>query len=265
MYLMICLLLPCLLPGQNRNSSLESDETTITGTVVSSSRNTITVRTEGGQYQVFVLDGGTVRPATIPAGSRVRVISTSSGEAGVRSASNVVIAGTAPAGQQDVITGSNEVPPAVRNVEREIERQVRRFQVGVRGGMALDPELVTAGVHAQFNSGFSRNIFIRPSVEFGWGEVTTLFALNLEGIYRLPISPRGGRWAAYMGVGPGFTFLHQDFERGDRNIDFGEFHSDVGLNILGGIQYRSGMFFELRTSVYARPAPTLRFLVGYNF
>jgi hypothetical protein len=124
-------------------------------------------------------------------------------------------------------------------MEREIERQVRRFQLGVRGGFSLDPELLVAGVHTQIASGFSRNIIFRPNVEFGWGEVTTLFAVNLEAIYRLPFTPRGGRWAAYVGGGPGFSFLHQSFERGDRNIDFGEFDGDAGLNILGGIQYRS--------------------------
>jgi hypothetical protein len=105
-------------------------------------------------------------------------------------------------------------------------------------------------------------------VEFAYGEVTALFALNLEAIYRLPVSSRTGRWSTYVGVGPAFTFLHQNFEKdtgGGNRIDFGDFHYDVGLNILGGLRYRSGMFTELKTSVYAKPAPTLRLIVGYNF
>jgi hypothetical protein len=70
-----------------------------------------------------------------------------------------------------------------------------------------------------------------------------------------------------VGVGPGVNLLHQNFERTERDkrIDFGDFHSDVGLNILGGIRYRSGMFMELKTTVYSDPAPTFRMIVGYNF
>jgi hypothetical protein len=140
--------------------------------------------------------------------------------------------------------------------------------VGVRAGVALDPELVLIGVHAQAGPFFNPNVYLRPNVEFAWGEVTALFALNMEAIYRLPISSRQGRWSAYVGIGPGFTFLHQNFERttgeGSR-IDFGDFHYDVGLNILGGLRYRNGMFLELKTSVYSDPAPVLRLIVGYNF
>ena len=140
--------------------------------------------------------------------------------------------------------------------------------MGVRAGVALDPELILLGVHAQVGPFFNPDVFLRPNVEFAFGEVTALFALNMEAIYRLPVSSRQGRWSAYVGGGPGFSFLHQNFERtngeGDK-IDFGDFHSNVGLNILGGLRYRNGMFMELKTSVYSRPAPTLRLIIGYNF
>lgn len=33
----------------------------------------------------------------------------------------------------------------------------------------------------------------------------------------------------------------------------------------GGIRYRSGMFMELKTTVYSDPSPTLRLILGYNF
>ena len=160
------------------------------------------------------------------------------------------------------------VPAEVRGMERDIERQARRYQAGVRAGMALDPELILIGVQAQVGPFFNPNVYLRPNVEFAFGEVTALFALNLEAIYRLPVTSRVGRWSSYVGVGPGFNFLHQNFERNDgqgKRIDFGDFHSAVGLNILGGLRYRSGMFIELKTSVYASPAPTLRMIVGYNF
>ncbi len=140
--------------------------------------------------------------------------------------------------------------------------------MGVRTGVALDPELVLLGVHAQVGPFFNPDVYLRPNVEFAFGEVTSLFALNMEAIYRLPISSRQGRWSAHAGAGPGFTFLHQNFERNNgegRKIDFGDFHYDVGLNILGGLRYRSGMFLELKTSAYSKPAPVFRLIVGYNF
>ena len=103
--------------------------------------------------------------------------------------------------------------------------------------MALDPELVLVGVHAQVGPFFTPDLFLRPNVEFAFGEVTSMFGLNFEAIYRLPVSSRQGRWWTYFGLGPGFNFLHQNFERteGGSRIDFGDFHSDVGLNILGGL------------------------------
>jgi len=245
----------------------------MTGTVVSSSRNTLTVRNSSGQYQLFVFEGDVRRPANLTLGSQVRVTSTAGDDPGVRTVTEIAVVqpGTAGQGTADRGSGGSAViPPEVRQMEGAIEREVRRLQVGVRAGLALDPELVLIGVQAQVGPFFNSNVYFRPNVEFGFGEVTALFALNPEIIYRLPISSRrSGRVSSYIGVGPGFNFLHQNFERTDgstgKRIDFGDFHSDVGLNILAGIRYRSGMFMELKTSIYSDPSPTLRLIIGYNF
>jgi len=243
---------------------MAQDEETITGTVVSSSRNTLTVRS-GTRQHLFVFEPSTRKPATLPIGSQVRVASSPGEEPNVRVASAITILEAAAPGQDTAMASA--VPPEVRRLERDIERQVQRYQLGVRAGVALDPELVLVGVHAQVGPFFNRDVYFRPNVEFGIGEVTVLFAINPEVIYRLPISARQGRWSAYVGVGPGFNFLHQTFARNgnDKRIDFGDFRSDVGLNVLGGIRYRSGMFMELKTTVYSNPSPTLRLIVGYNF
>ena len=240
------------------------EESTFTGVVVSSTRSTLVVRGGEGQFRLFVFERNTARPA--PVGSQVRVTFTTGEEQDVRIASDVTILQAATAGQA---AGSSPViPPEVRRAERDIQRQVRRYQLGVRAGVALDPELILLGVHSQIGPFFNPNVFLRPNVEFAFGEVTALFGLNLEAIYRLPISSRQGRWSAYVGAGPGFNFIHQNFERSNgqgSRIDFGDFHSDTGLNILGGLRYRSGMFTELKTSVYSDSAPTLRLIIGYNF
>jgi hypothetical protein len=161
---------------------------------------------------------------------------------------------------------ADAIPPSVRRLEREIERSARRYGLGVRAGAALDPEVLLVGVHANLGSIFTRPLSLRPNVEFAFGEVTRLFAINPEVLYRLPFTPAGGRWTAYLGGGPSFAFIDQSFERaaeGDRNIDFDEFDFEAGLNVLTGIEFRNGMFMEAKTTVYA--TPHLRFIVGYNF
>ncbi len=246
------------------------DDAKLTGTVVSSSRSTVTVRTSDGRYQLFTFAPGARKPQTIPAGSQVQIISIATEDSLVRSATEVTVLPPASGSAESSQTQSPVVPPEVRGVEHDIERAARRYQLGVRGGVALDPELVLIGVNAQIGPFFNSNVFFRPNVEFAYGEVTALFAINPEVIYRLPLASRSGRWSTYVGIGPGFNFTHQDFERatggtGGSRIDFGDFSSDTTLNILGGMRYRSGLFTEIKTSIYATPSPTFRLIVGYNF
>jgi hypothetical protein len=276
----VLLLLLCATAGLPQNTSSAADETTTTGVMVSSTRNTLTVRTDDGNHRLFVVDRNTVRPASISKGERVRVVSIASDDPSVRVARIISLeeanrnqaavrgetsdqagSATAPRSQADV------VPPEIRQVENDIEREVRRYQGGVRAGVALDPELVMIGIQAQVGPFFNSNTYLRPNIEFGFGEVTALFGLNLEAIYRLPTSSNTGRWSSYVGIGPGFNFIHQSFARqnGGSRIDFGDFRSDTALNILGGIRYRSGLFGELRTSIYSDPAPRFRLIIGYNF
>jgi hypothetical protein len=255
--------------SQNVPASSQREESSLTGAVVSSTRNTLVVRGENGQYHLFVFDRDTEKPRTLTVGSSVRVVSIPGEEAGVQVAREITTLEAAPTAPKPSGTQpAQRVPPEIRRVERDIERQLRRFQAGIRAGMALDPELVLLGVHAQVGPFFNPDVYLRPNVEFAFGEVTTLFALNLEAIYRLPVSSRQGRWSAYVGAGPGLSLLHQNFERNTsegREIDFGEFSSDIGFNILGGLRYRNGMFLELKSSIYSRPAPALRLILGYNF
>jgi len=91
-----------------------------------------------------------------------------------------------------------------------------------------------------------------------------LIALNLEGIYRFSTPYRGGVWTPYVGAGPALIFIHQNFQQG-RDIDFGNFDYETGFNVLAGMQSRSGMFGELKTSLWSGPAPKLRLIVGYTF
>ena len=259
----------CLAPPRALSQATASTQTpgetptTATGTVVSASANVMVLRTEQG-HEVFIFDRYTAKPAKLAPGSTVRVLSRATGEPGVRLATDVILsAGPAAAQAKE---SPDAVPVSVRQLENDIERQARKYGMGFRAGAAMDPEVLLVGVHARMGPFFSKNASFRPNAEFAWGEVTKLFALNLEGIYRLPFTPRLGRWSAYAGAGPSFVFSRESFERFtgvDEPIDFGDFNFDVGLNILAGMEFRSGMFFEVKTTVYAEPH--LRLIFGYTF
>jgi hypothetical protein len=238
----------------------------VNGTVVRSSRNSLTVRTPDNQFIVFSFARGVRKPATIPVGAQVRVFSNLTEEQGLREATDITIV---PGGSAGTPTAENAptIPPEVGGLERGIERTARHYQIGIGAGVGLDPELILIGATGQFGPIFSPDLYFRPGVEFGWGQVTTLFALNPEVVYRLPLSARNGRWVTYVGGGPGFNFTHESFNEtsGGSSVSFHKLHGDTTLNILGGIQHRNGMFTELKTSVYAQSAPVLSLTIGYHF
>ena len=78
-------------------------------------------------------------------------------------------------------------------MQRDIERQMKRWRFGARMGAGLDPELFLIGVQARIGPLFSADFYLRPNAEFAFGELTDMIALNLEGAYRLPITFRHGR------------------------------------------------------------------------
>lgn len=236
---------------------------TIEGTVDSIGRQTMVIRTDDNRYQLFVFEGASARPKGITPGTRIRVLSSPTDEAGVWLAGRVTViepsATSASGAAQDVAPP----PKELTGVQREIERQMKRWRLGARMGAGLDPELFLIGVQARIGPFFSRDFYLRPNAEFAFGELTDMFALNLEGAYRLPITFRHGRWSAYVGAGPGLNFIHQGV--GTRDISFSNFNYETGFNIFSGIQFRRGTFGEVKTSLWANGVPTLRFVFGYNF
>jgi hypothetical protein len=241
------------------------------GTVVSSTRDTLVVRRDDGEFQLFRYERDATRPATLAQGARVRVTAGAADENGTRAATNVTVLSASTGGEPAAAGGTRDkgaqtapVPEKVRDVESEIRRESRRWRLGVRAGAAFNPELFMFGIHSQIGPIFHPRFQFRPSAEFDFGEVTDLIALNLEGVYRFATPYKEGRWTPYVGLGPALIFIHQNFEQG-REIDFGSFDYETGFNVLAGVQSRRGTFFELKTSLYSGPAPKLRLIVGYTF
>jgi hypothetical protein len=254
----------------SQSSSNAQDDGAVEGTIVASSRITFVVRSDDNRFHVFTFDRDTNRPRALAVGTRVRVNSDQGDQAGARHATDVTVvdqaqgAGTANSSARNAAP----VPPSVRNVESQIQRDARRWRLGARAGVGLDPELIMFGIHSQAGPVFNRNVFFRPNADFAWGEITDMVALNLEAVYRIPTTTHRGEWAPYFGGGPSLNFIHQSFQTKtgqSRNISFGNFDYETGFNILMGLQNRHGTFFEVKTSLYSAPAPVLRLIVGRNF
>jgi hypothetical protein len=129
----------------------------------------------------------------------------------------------------------------------------------------MDPELLIVGAHAKMGPIFNRNISFRPSVEFGFGEVTKFVAINLDTAYRLTLTPRWSSWSMYLAAGPSLGFSQQNFERTISGIDWGNLEFTPSLDIVAGLEFRRGFIVEGRAAVYASPNSIFRMMFGYTF
>ena len=247
----------------------EATHSTTVGVVASLTPNSVVLRTQAGQYVLFTLERDSIKPKELALGQRVRVIS-SIGYDGLPVARQVTIlpaevAATAPGTAAQSASG-DDVPQSVRSLEKQVNKTAKKYHMGFEGGVGLDPELIVVGVNAKFGPIFSKNLFFRPDVDFAWGEVTRAFQIDLNGIYRLPLKGTRGVWGVYAGAGPNFSFVEESFSRaenGNNSVDFSDFTFKAGLNLIGGLQNRNGVFCEMRVGVYT--TPTVRLMIGYQF
>jgi hypothetical protein len=66
---------------------------------------------------------------------------------------------------------------------------------GVRAGASGDPSQFYFGVHYE-SSPLLENLRFKPNLEYGFGYDTTLFALNSEFVYAVPLKIRRGIFAS---------------------------------------------------------------------
>jgi len=149
-----------------------------------------------------------------------------------------------------------------------LKAEIGRARLGVRAGVAFDPELVVVGGQAQLGPVY-KSIWFRPTGEFAFGEVTKVFSVNADGVYYLPFFGQGPnqrtRWNTYAGAGPSWTILRRDFKGFPGNpVDMeSDWDSEFGLNFFFGAIQSNGLFIELRASAYS--TPDVRLYVGVVF
>jgi len=224
--------------------------------------HTLVVRSDDNQYHLFTYDIHALPRDAVKSGVRVRINGSAPDENGTRVAQTVTI--IHPGGEAAGSTpGTQEAgPPAqVNEITKEIESEARRFHVGGRLGTGFSPQLFMFGPQAQFGPFFSKNLLFRPNVEFGFGEVTYMFAVNGEAVYRFNTTFHS-QWTPYFGLGPSFNFINH--AASTNTVSFSDFAYKAGFNVFVGGQKRK-TFVEMKTSLWSGQAPVLRLFVGYNF
>jgi len=178
--------------------------------------------------------------------------------------------------QGRVLADQQNVPPAAQNAQNDAERTAKRFGFGVSGGVGLDPEIVDVGAHATFGPIFG-NIQFRPGVEIGVGELTTLFSINLDGLYTFDNDSRATAWLPYVGAGANLGLSHKGFDSTDlehlnieglpdsvvqqgNRFDFGDTDFNGGMNFIVGMRKQKGVFFEMRATAWG--VSTVRLISG---
>jgi hypothetical protein len=120
---------------------------------------------------------------------------------------------------------------------------------GVQAGVSVDPDQFYFGGLVETSPLVDRLRF-RPSVDIGIGDVTTVSG-NFEFTYTFA----GARqWSPYVGGGPTINWY---------NFDNGGSDTEGGVNFLGGVKNRAGLFFEVKIGVEG--SPNFKFGVGYTF
>ena len=121
---------------------------------------------------------------------------------------------------------------------------------GVRGGVSVDPDQFYVGGHYETSALVDR-VYLRPNLEVGFGDDVTTLAINIEGIYKIPLkNQRGTR--LYLGGGPAINI----YDRNDNSDAKG------GLNLLAGLEFGK-VFVEVKGGLF--DSPDLKVGIGYTF
>jgi hypothetical protein len=122
---------------------------------------------------------------------------------------------------------------------------------GLRAGVSADPDQFFIGGHYVTRPIWDRLRF-QPNVEAGFGDDATVVAFNAEFGFWMRLN---AGWNAYFGGGPAVNVVSRDGKDGTG--------VEPGVNVLAGIRYRSGLFFEMK--VGAIDSPEFKLAVGYTF
>lgn len=249
-------------PSDAPSAQAQGNDHIVEGTVISTTPHTLVVRSDDNRYHLFTYDARTVPKDAVKPGVRVRVNGSAPDNQGTQVAENVAVIHPGGDAANSPEAQAAQPPAEVNKVSKEIESEARRWHVGGRVGFGFSPELFMFGPQMQVGPFFSQHLLFRPDLEFGFGELTDMYAVNAEAAYRFNSTMFHGQWNPYFGMGPSFNFIHQSASSSD--VSFSDFEYKTGFNVFVGGQ-RHKTFIEMKTSLWSGKAPVLRLFVGYNF
>ncbi len=131
--------------------------------------------------------------------------------------------------------------------------------VGPRVGFSVDPDQIVFGGQLIIGE-IAPQLTFDPSLEFGFGDHTTVIAANFDLHYHFAVS--GSAWRPYAGGGVGLNFIEFDNGPFQDNSD-----TEVGGNLVigAGVPTQSGNRFFGEMKLGLGDIPTLKMLVGWNF
>lgn len=132
---------------------------------------------------------------------------------------------------------------------------------GVRGGLSDNPDQVVLGVQTDFGEFIPRLAF-RPHLDLGLGDDTTVIALGVPALYRLPIE---GSFTLYGGGGLIVGLIDEDEDDDVRREDDGN-EVDISPLLAGGIEWpigRGDLGVELNAA--GGDLPRVKLLGVWNF
>lgn len=256
---------------ETTRSSVGSGERQTVGTVTSLGRGSIVVQTDEGRFIAYALEPRFTRIPSVAPGTRVRVMTATND---TDPAPTVLSIETLPP-REGLAQRSQTAPSDVQQLASQLERQARRFHIGLDAGVALDPELISINAFSTFTPFVQHGVLVRPNVELAFGEVTTLIGINVEGLYMLPGLRRSIRWAPYVGAGPSFSFSNRSVNEQDfisdpnappvdtDRFDFSQWDWNNGFNFIVGARNPSGTFFEMKGTAWG--VASIRMLGGFEF
>lgn len=179
-------------------------------------------------------------------------------------------------------------PQPVQKAANVVQDTVKKYHIGVSAGVGLDPELIDVSGYGYW--GLFRSLDLRPGLELGFGELTTLFGINVDVLYTFPGFSREARWVPYVGGGPNFTLSHEEIsaaqeldiqptvtttttvttangttatQTSTNRFDFSNTKWQTGANFILGARNRRGMFLEMRATAYG--VQIVRVVAGFGF
>ncbi|HJU44779.1 MAG TPA: hypothetical protein VJ691_18270 [Vicinamibacterales bacterium] len=121
----------------------------------------------------------------------------------------------------------------------------------VRSGASINPDQVFVGGQYEFAPVADR-VWLQPNADLGFGDDTTLLAMNFDVVYRKSIGRRS-TWTAFAGGGPALNWYKFT----------GSSTTQSGANVVGGVRHAKGLSTEVRLGFL--DSPDLRFGVTYTF